>query len=309
MLAYSGRGPFTVAPVRLDGLVAEMGDLLRRSIARNADLVYQLADGVPPVMADATQVRQLALNLLVNASDALGGRPGTICVRTGLYDLRPGDGALVAGLDATPGMYAVLEVSDTGSGMDRETQAKIFLPFFTTKGAGRGLGLSAALGIVRRHSGALRVISAPGEGTTFQVLLRPTTVAVPAEPAVPDDRVGCPRGGLVLVVDDEDSVRRLGRRVLERAGFEVMEVADGPDAIDAFAAAPASFVGVLLDVTLPTLDGLTVLERIRCIRSDVPVVVSSGWSAEEVSERIARHEGVVFLAKPYRAEALAAAFR
>jgi PAS domain S-box-containing protein len=303
MLAYSGRGRFTVTPTALDLLLTEMGDLLGRTVAKNADITYDFAEDLPPVMADVTQLRQLALNLIVNASDALNGRPGSIRLRTGLVSLERDDPTIVPGLEPEPGQYVMFEVADTGEGMDRATLGQVFMPFFTTKAAGRGLGLAAALGIVKGHHGAIRVTSSPGQGTTFQVLLPPAD----AEPEAAARSAGVHptlRTGHILLVDDEESVRILGRRVLERAGFKVTEADDGPAAIEAFRQSPELFHAVLLDVTLPTLDGLTVLERIREIRSDIRVVVSSGWSEEEVAARIGGRPGVRFLQKPYRAEAL-----
>jgi PAS domain S-box-containing protein len=303
MLAYSGRGRFTVTPIALDALLTEMGDLLGRTVAKNADITYDFASDVPPVMADATQLRQLALNLIVNASDALDGRPGSIRLRTDLAALEQDDPTIVPGLDPEPGRYVMFEVADTGEGMDRATLGQVFMPFFTTKAAGRGLGLAAALGIVKGHHGAIRVTSTPGRGTTFQVLLPPAD-ATPEAVARSRGTDSTLRTGHILLVDDEESVRILGRRVLERAGFEVTEADDGPAAIEAFRQSPDLFHAVLLDVTLPTLDGLTVLEQIREIRGDIRIVVSSGWSEEEVAARIGGRHGVRFLQKPYRAEAL-----
>jgi signal transduction histidine kinase/CheY-like chemotaxis protein len=308
MLAYSGRGPFVVAPVSLELLLTETADLLGRSIAKNAELTFDFAPHLPSVLADATELRQVALNLIVNASDSLAGRPGKIGLRTAMIKLERNDPAVVPGLDPEPGLYVALEVSDTGVGLDRATLGRIFEPFFTTKEPGRGLGLSATLGIIRGHQGAIRVTSVPGEGTAFQILLPPTE-AVAAPVADPGVRPHVRPAGRILVVDDEASVRRLNRRVLEQAGFEVVEADDGPPAIEAFATDPAAFHAVVLDVTLPTLDGLTVLSRIREIRGDVPVVLSSGWSHEEVAARLNHSVGVRFLQKPYRAEALVDAVR
>ena len=318
MLAYSGRGNFSVVPLQFDELLREMGDLVGRSIAKNAALVYSFAPNVPPVLADITQLRQVALNLIINASDALGGETGVISLRTGLVELAADDPEVVPGTGAEPGTYAMLEVSDTGSGMDRATLARIFDPFFTTKSTGRGLGLAATLGIVKGHGGALRVRSTPGIGTRFQILLRPAAMDVPSpglglavsetaemlKVAVRSRR----SAGRILVVDDEDSVRRLARRVLVQAGYEVTEASDGPEAVEVFSAQPDRWTGVLLDVTLPNLDGVSVLERIRRVRPDIPIVMSSGWAAEEVAARLGGTSGVEFLPKPYRADALVHAF-
>jgi signal transduction histidine kinase/CheY-like chemotaxis protein len=325
MLAYSGRGSFVIEPVRLDLLFREIADLVGRSIARNALVELEFTPELPQVLADATQLRQVLLNLIINASDALEGRPGVITLRTGVAHLAADDPDLVPGVPAEAGHYVALEIADTGCGMDRATMARIFDPFFTTKEAGRGLGLAATLGIVRGHGGALRVRSESGAGTRFEVLLRPLPAAplLAVDPAVDlavelaveldsVEGVAVPDGssaGRILIVDDEESVRRLASRVLVHAGYDVAEVGDGPEAIDSFKQAPQAWHGVLLDVTLPTLDGVTVLERLRAVRPDIRVVVSSGWAAEEVIARLGHQPGVSFLQKPYAAAALVAAFR
>jgi CheY-like chemotaxis protein len=303
MLAYSGRGSLATGPVELELLLREMGDLVAHSIAKGANLRYEFAPGLPPVLADVTQVRQLALNLIVNASDALAGRRGTITLRTALVTLGPDDPAVAPGTFAAPGEYVQLEVTDTGHGMDAATVARMFDPFFSTKSVGRGLGLAATLGIVKGHGGAIRVISAPGAGTTFQVLLRPTE-ALRRDPGRAPTLAHVDQAGRVLLVDDEPTVRTVARRVLERAGFEVVEAADGPEAIERFRAAPGSFEGVILDLTLPTIDGMTVLRDLRAVRPDLPVVLCSGWSADEVAGGLAAMPRTLFLQKPFGAQAM-----
>jgi PAS domain S-box-containing protein len=315
MLAYSGRGTFRVGAVSVEGLLREMGDLLGRSIAKHATLRYAFTPDLPPVLADPTQLRQVALNLIVNASDALGDRPGTITLRTALATVDEHEPDAVPGIPVVPGTYVLLEVADTGRGMDAATVRRIFDPFFTTKATGRGLGLAATLGIVKGHGGLIRVRSEPGVGTTFGVLLPPADATagpiVGGTPQAPD--VAAPAsdgaGGRILIVDDEATVRAIGRRVLERAGYEVEEAADGPDGIAAFAGAPASWSAVLLDLTLPTLDGMAVLAAVRELRPGIPAVICSGWAAEEVAARLVGMERVVILEKPYPPAALVDAFR
>jgi two-component system cell cycle sensor histidine kinase/response regulator CckA len=305
MLAYSGRGAFSVGPVVLEELLGEIGDLMARSIAKGARLRYAFTADLPPVLADATQLRQVALNLIVNASDALGGHPGDITLRTAMTTLEPDDPDVIPGGSAAPGEYVMLEVSDTGSGMDPATLARIFDPFFSTKSVGRGLGLAATLGIVKGHGGAIRVSSAPGKGSVFAVLLRPWT-DVPASPVAalpvqPAERVVT---GRVLMVDDEPTVREIGRRILERAGYTVEEAGDGPEAIERFRSDPTAFDSILLDLTLPSLDGLAVMRELRSLRADLPVVLCSGWSADEVADGLRSLPRTVFLQKPYQGQAL-----
>ena len=304
MLAYSGRGSFAIGPVALEDLLGEIGDLMGRSIAKGASLHYEFTPGLPAVLADATQLRQVALNLLVNASDALGGKRGDITLRTALVSVSPDDPDLIPGAPAEPGDYVMLEVSDSGGGMSAATRARIFDPFFSTKSVGRGLGLAATMGIVKGHGGAIRVRSVHGEGSTFQVLLRPTGEPVhsPAsgtEP--PTERVS---SGRVLLVDDEPTVRAVGRRILERAGFTVEEAGDGPEAIERFRADPRAFDSVLLDLTLPSQDGLTVMRELRLLRPGLPVVLCSGWSADEVAGSVRSLPNTMFLQKPYQGQAL-----
>ncbi|MEI7744434.1 MAG: response regulator [Chloroflexota bacterium] len=324
MLAYSGRGSFVVGPVRLDTLVREIGDLLHRSIAKSATLEYDFAPDLPPVIADATQLRQLVLNLIVNASDALEGRPGRIHLRTGWIDLAADAQGVVPGTETAPGRYVMLEVTDTGHGMDEATVNRIFDPFFSTKAAGRGLGLAATIGIVKGHGGAIRVESAPGTGTRFEVLLRPTGEAhdggspagaagsgsgwIRPEPgsrpvrqrAFDDSRAG----KHILIVDDEATVRLIGRRILEKAGYVVSEAVDGPEGLEAYETDPHGVDAVLLDLTLPTMDGTQVLDRMREVRPALPVVICSGWAAEEVADRLDTDHITQFVQKPYMSDVL-----
>jgi PAS domain S-box-containing protein len=296
MLAYSGRGRFRVEPVDLSSVVEEMSQLLRRVISKQTQLSLRLGRDLPAVVADPTQLRQVVMNLITNASDALGDTAGTVTLETGTV---MADRAMLASTylneQLPAGLYVVLEVSDTGCGMDGATSARIFEPFFTTKFTGRGLGLAAVLGIVRGHKGAISVQSAPGAGTTFRVLLPASSGKLGASEAATGAVLK--RGvGLVLLVDDEDAVRGLARRVLERGGYQVLEAANGEDALSALADHRGSVRAVVLDLTMPGLGGEATLQRIRRDNPDLPVIVSSGYVPEEEGTLA----GVPFLAKPYR---------
>ncbi len=306
MLAYAGKGRFVVERMNLNRLIAEQSRLLRAVISKKAELRTEFADGLPDIEGDAPQIRQVVMNLITNASDALGEEPGVITVTTSVLEA---DRALLAGAylsdGLSPGRYVCLTVKDTGCGLEAAAQTRIFDPFFTTKFAGRGLGLAAVLGILRGHRGAVMVDSTPGLGTSFRVLL-PCASAMPARArARPGPIEGARRDAMVLVVDDEAGVRSAARRVLERGGLRVCVAADGREAIAAFAAMQGEIDAVLLDMTMPHLRGDEVYRELRRIRPDVRVVLSSGFSDPALIEDIGGQVG--FLAKPWTPQELLAA--
>ncbi|MFO0843301.1 MAG: PAS domain S-box protein [Gemmataceae bacterium] len=298
MLAYSGRGKFIVQPLRLDQVVQEMVNLLGTVVSKKASLNLELEPAT--VEGDATQIRQVVMNLITNASDALEGQCGVIAVRTGVR--RAGEADLRSAYlahDLPAGEYACVEVADTGCGMAPETLPRIFDPFFSTKFTGRGLGLAAVLGIVKGHRGAIKVDSARGQGTVFQVLL-PAFAGAPAEGRAAPTEEPSPRGhGTVLVVDDEPTIRDLARRALEPAGFWVLEAGDGAEGLELFRQHRQEVVAVLLDLTMPRMDGLEALRGLRLLQADVPVLVMSGYSETEVSTRFAGLGANGFLQKPF----------
>jgi PAS domain S-box-containing protein len=315
MLSYSGKGTFQVQPVDLSALIREMAQLLHTALPRRARLAFEFAPDLPPVEADATQVRQVVMNLITNAAEALQDESGVVTVATGLLTLeQPVLYAAHSGPDLAAGPYVFLRVTDTGCGMDEATQARVFDPFFTTKFTGRGLGLAVVLGIVRGHRGAVKVTSATVRGSTFEVLLpyRPPPAAPPPAPAAAPDQAAerAWRGyGTVLVVDDEESVRDLVKFVLEQAGFAVLTAADGRTGVEAFERAGRDVDVVLLDLTMPRLSGLESLEELRRLRPGLPVVLMSGYSEQDLRTRCGGLEPTAFLQKPFYAEHLLAAVR
>jgi PAS domain S-box-containing protein len=306
MLAYSGKGRFVVGPADLSALVAETAHLLEAVVSKRAAFRLDLPDGLPPVEADATQLRQVAMNLITNASDALEGRDGRIDVSTRLFQ---GDPSGLPGLwypePPEPGRYVLLEVSDTGCGMDEATLKRIFDPFFTTKQSGRGLGLAAVLGIVRSHGGGMGVESEPGKGTTFRVLIPPLVPhAQPARrPSAVPEGPAAPRGGTVLLADDEPYVLDVARAMLEGAGYDVLVAADGEEAVERFREMRSSVELVVLDVTMPRMNGEEAFREIRRIDPTVPVLFSSGYSEPEAVERFLGKGLAGFIQKPYRTAA------
>jgi len=299
MLAYAGRGRFVVEPLCPNRLVLEMSQLLRISIPKKVDLRYDLADDLPPVQGDRVQLQQVVMNLITNAAEAIGTEVGTITLESRVS--RTAGREPIEGLQGdplAPGEYVRITVSDTGSGMESATLRRIFEPFFTTKFTGRGLGLAAVLGIVRGHHGALSVISAPGQGTVFSVYLpvAPGSVAAPPEeeaPAHPN-----PRTGTILLVDDEEYVRKLAHRALTRRGYEVLLANDGAEAVDTFRRERRNIDLVVLDLTMPVMDGRQAMIAMRAIDPSVKVVLSSGFTELDLSAR-GDGENAFFLQKPY----------
>lgn len=306
MLAYSGQGRFVIETIHLDELIGEMTALFKSSLPRQATLNLNLADALPPLRGDPSQIRQVVMNLVINAAEALGDCGGAVTVSTGTMQCRPDDltGAYREER-LTEGMYVWLEVSDTGCGMDAKTQQRIFEPFFTTKFTGRGLGLSAVLGIVHGHQGALQMVSALGQGTTFKALFpaAPPTGPQAALPAPASQ--GAWRGtGTVLLVDDEDSVRTLGARMLERIGFQVLVASDGQEALELYQVCQREIALVLLDLTMPYMDGEETFQRLRHFDPQVRVVMTSGYTETEMAARCSGQPRCGFLQKPYTLEAL-----
>jgi PAS domain S-box-containing protein len=305
MLAYAGRGRFVVEPIDLNRLIEESYELLHASLDKQISLKLALSAEGPTVEADATQLRQVLMNLVINAGEAIGERPGVVTLATrtiwaDVEQLAPMNG----GRDLPAGWYAEITVSDTGSGMDAATLQRIFEPFFTTKFDGRGLGLAAVQGIVRRHRGALTVASTPGQGTSFTVLL-PTHLQQ-AAPGTPEARVQRDTlwSGTVLVIEDEPEVRKLLTRLLGRLGFEVICAEDGLAGVELLQANAAQVRCVLLDLTMPRLSGEETFRELRRIRVDVPVIIMSGYAEEEIAQRFGGGGGIMFLAKPFTRAAL-----
>ena len=298
MLAYSGKGRFLIQDVDLSSVVQEMTHLLRVSIGKAVDLRLHLASDLPSVQADATQLRQVVMNLVVNASDAIGEGSGVVSISTSVVDATS-DLLAEAYLapDLPPGRYVALEVQDTGCGMSPETLARIFDPFFTTKFTGRGLGLAATLGIMRGHRGAITVDSEPGKGTTFRLLF-PANAAAAAQPAPSANPAAWRGSGTILVVDDEPTVRAVTARALKAFGFEVLEGADGLEGLNLFREHPE--IGcVLLDMTMPRMNGEEAFAAIKRIRPDARIVLMSGYAEQDATERFGSRGLSGFIQKPY----------
>jgi PAS domain S-box-containing protein len=304
MLSYAGKGPLQHERIDLSHLVEEMGRLFESAVSGKTVLKFELAKGLPPIEADSTQISQVVINLISNASEALPDGEGEIAVRTGMVDLSEAPTRAIFSEKFIPGRYVYIEVADSGCGMDGETTSKIFDPFFTTKFTGRGLGLAAVAGIVRGHRGAVEIYSEPEVGTSFLVLF-PATEGSVTEPASNDMRTTTWRSSdMILIVDDDEGVREIACDILSRVGLHIVTAADGREAVEVFARNADKIRLVLLDRTMPTMGGFEAFQKIRKIRPDAQVVLVSGYSEERAAAELAGLGLAGFLQKPFLPELL-----
>jgi PAS domain S-box-containing protein len=301
MLAYSGKGKFIIEILNLNDVIEEMAYLLKTSISKNIVLNYNLAKNLPPIKADISQISQIVMNLITNASEAIGEKSGIIRLASGIMEF-DGSGITEEYIkqDNLEGTYVFIEVSDTGCGMSKETIASMFDPFFTTKFFGRGLGLAAVIGIVRGHGGAIRVSSELGKGSTI-------TIAFPAHEDSADPALGKLRDGskligqgTILLVDDDKTVLSVGREMLETMGFSVLAATGGQEALDLFKDNREEIICIVLDLTMPHMDGKVTCMKLREIDSTIPVIISSGYSKTYVEKQFIGRGISDFLSKPYR---------
>jgi PAS domain S-box-containing protein len=308
MLAYSGKGRFIVEQIDLNRLLEEMSEILGSSITKKTSLRMNLVRPLRHIKADANQIKQIIINLVTNAAEALGDEVGEITVTTsqGMYDHET---LLNLNLNEMiqAGFYVSLSVSDTGCGIDKETQAKIFDPFFSTKFTGRGLGMAAVLGILRGHQGAITVDSEPGKGTTFTMLL-PTSDAVATTVNHAGTGVGSNGCGVVLVVDDEEKVCDIARQMLNILGYEVITAADGFEALEIYQQR-SDISLVILDLIMPRMDGEETYNRLHAINPTVKVIIASGYSEQELENRFAGKKVNGLLQKPFTISGLKRALK
>jgi len=308
LLAYAGKGKFIIEPVNASSLVKDISELLRSSVPRSVELALQLHPDLPTIEGDASQIQQLVMNLILNAVEATGEHPGVVRVSTSIREIGPGDRLAHFRPDPPPaGVYVAIEVMDDGCGMSEAVKTQIFDPFFTTKFTGRGLGLAAALGIVRGHKGCIGVTSSEGHGSAFTVLLPAQTdhaSQANPDPAIHLQPLSQAAAGTVLIIDDEDVVRRAARATLEHFGYNVFEASDGRDGADLFSRLHDRISAVLLDLTMPRMDGHEVWRYIRRVRPDMKIIVSSGFDEAEAMRQFTETSGLEFIQKPYTATAL-----
>ena len=311
MLVYTGKTTLVVSSINLSSVVREMGALLDVSLSKKVGIKYCLSEDIPLIRGDVSQIRQVAMNLITNASEAIGDRQGVIAIDIHEVYLRPGEveNMYPAG-SLMPGQHVLLEVSDTGIGMDEETLNRIFDPQFTTKVTGRGLGLASLLNAVQRHNGAVQVESKIGEGTVFRVYFPVEERAAEEVSGAPLDSYENWNGyGVALIADDEEAIRAITTILLERRGFEVISAADGLETVELYTRNAEDITFLLLDINMPGLNGLEAALRIRHINPNVPILFMSGYPREEVMERFEDKEHTDFIKKPFEIVALTQAIR
>jgi two-component system cell cycle sensor histidine kinase/response regulator CckA len=305
LLAYSGKGRFLCKAVNLTNLIQEMAQLLESVVAKKAILRLELSPSCSEIQADPTQIRQVIVNLLTNAAEALGDTPSTILLRTGRETLaQPATLSPLASPDLPAGPYAFLEVEDAGCGIAAEHLPRIFDPFFSTKFTGRGLGLAAVLGIVRSHQGLIQVASQPNQGTRVRVYFPCSEESSPsgtaqAEQTHEQGKAPAPRQRSVLVADDEEMIRQLAEHILAPSGCQLYLAQDGRQAIALLEQHPEEIEMVFLDLSMPGLSAPAVVEELQRLRPEVPVVIMSGFSADDLRDRFREHPPAGFLEKPF----------
>ena len=307
LLAYAGKGRFVITPLDISALVQETAQMLEVSINKKTSLQLHLNPGLPPFQGDATQIRQVLMNLVINASEAIGDRTGVVTIQTGCVDVTSDYLQRFAIHEhLAEGEYVALEVADNGSGMSPETQARIFDPFYTTKFTGRGLGLAAVLGIVRGHKGAIKVYSEPDRGTTFKLLFPATRSesAVAAKKHAASTATPWHGSGHVLIIDDEPFVRTIADQIFKMLGFTTALASDGLEAIEIVRASPTAFKLVLLDLTMPRMDGEETLRKLRLINPDLRVILTSGFNEQSTINRFVGRGIAGFLPKPFTVDML-----
>ncbi len=305
MLTYSGRASLELVTVDLNQLITETSDLLRVSVKKNVSLIMRLGQGPLSIRAEPTQIRQVIMNLITNASEAIGEGAGRVTICTKSTELDATNlSAMRVGAGLTPGSYASVEVTDTGPGMSSEVLQRIFEPFYTTKFTGRGLGLATVHGIVRRHDGALNVSSEAGAGTTFEVLFPCASPGCSAPTAVSSGNRDWRGSGRAFVIDDEEPLRLVAGRIMKALGFEPTMFAGGAEALAEFSRSSAEIAVVVLDLTMPGDNGLEVARKLLEIRKDVPILFMSGYTEAEIRRHFSEGAGPCFLQKPFSVDAL-----
>ena len=309
MLAYAGQTGRQLTAMDVSAVIEDVSLLLETTASSASRVHYDLARDLPPVHGDTGQITQVVMNLVANASDAMGPDGGRIDIRTHLLDASREflDGCYL-GENRQDGPFVVLEVIDDGPGLAPDLHEQIFDPFFTTKFTGRGLGLAVVLGAVQAHGGALQIESEPGNGACFRILLPSRGGDAARSQATSEDKAGFESSSLgtdtLLVVDDDEGARELTKTLLSRAGFNVLEATNGPDAINLYRNRKHEIAGILLDGTMPGMSGAHVFDALRQLDPDVRIILVSGYAREAATDPLLERHLSGFLHKPYEPDEL-----
>jgi len=303
ILAYAGRTPLVFQRINVNALLRDMMNLLQISACGKAAVRFMLNDDLPDIEADASRVRQALVNLITNAADAADAN-GVITITTSVKSIDKAchPGACING-KLSEGNYVCISVADNGCGIPREHIERVFDPFFSTKATGRGLGLPTVLGIMHSHRGTITIDSSPGKGSEF-ALYFPVLVESHKPRSAPVQEQDAPSAGnrTILVIDDEESVRRVTIRMLQKFGFGVIAAADGPEAIEIFQQKAAEIDLIILDLTMPIMSGEETLGHLQKIRADIPIILASGYSRSDATSMLQEQQAPAgFIEKPYQA--------
>ncbi len=309
MLAYSGKGVFELKKLDLNHLIKENSDLFRTTVPKSITMTTEISTTLPPVLGDAGQMQQVIMNLITNAAEAIGCEPGNIMIATSVEDC---DRTLLqqSRLEQKPppGRYVSIDVTDSGCGMNEETQRRIFEPFYTTKFTGRGLGMASVMGIIKSHNGAIILYSEQGFGSTFKVLLPICTGQQSLSLSVPINNILSKlhrtTAGTVLVVDDEELVREVCGEYLKDMGLQTLSAADGKEAVELFSRHIHNISLVILDLTMPHMDGVSTLRALRQLQPDIKVIISSGHSTQTTATVFSADKPDRFIQKPFQMQEL-----
>jgi PAS domain S-box-containing protein len=307
MLAYAGRAPFVLSDVNIVELVDDMVSVLKSTITQNADIQFVPSPHIPSIKADANQIGQIVMNLIINASEAIGEAEGKILVLLDTSTVKAGEPVRDhLGTSIPAGNYVCLEVIDCGCGMDNETKQRLFEPFYTTKFTGRGLGMSAVLGIIAKHNGALQLFSEAGKGTTFKVFL-PAQASGYTEnqhDQQSDALEPWQGSGTILLVEDEEQVTLIAKAMLEGLGFTVLEALNGKEALELYQKKAAEITLIITDIGMPVMNGYALFNELRKLNPELPVIISSGFGDKTIASRIKLEGTAGLLSKPYNLDRL-----
>lgn len=304
MLVYRGKTEFIPAPVKMTELVGEMCKILRPTIPNQVEIIQNLENDLPLIHGDASQLRQIVMNLMINAAEALGENQGKISVALTRVELGPGRAEVdYLGRSISAGDYLCLEIADNGCGMDNVTSKRLFEPFYTTKFTGRGLGMPAVLGIITTHKGALQFSSQPGKGSSFLIYL-PLHNSDFVEEAPLEVAAAKQEGGTILLVEDEKQLREIAKTLIEELGYTVIVAANGKEALELYQADATEIALVVTDIDMPGMNGYELCKALKKINNALPIILSSGFGDQYDTTQITAEAISGFLGKPYNFEQL-----